>query len=269
MTDFGSYSDAAAETCGFYSGLLGAMLDTPGNSAPGIRNPHLYAKGSGLVAGSAFTTTDKFHFHLGCPISVPHDLMRVNHSPPPWAPDPTPYLIYEDGYAAGDTLVAIYNEYTGGGKVVHLCFDLAAMVDSSSVTCAKAFYRGRLELMSDVVGNLFGTVPLCGYARSIEVDTASQGAKLAFSLSQNYPNPFNPDTFVEFTLPRSDRVRVKIYNVEGRLVKTLIDEVLRPGTHRIHWDGMNDLGQAVSVGMYFCRMEAGEFRATRKMVMLK
>jgi hypothetical protein len=265
MTDYGDYSDAAAETCQFYGGLVGAMMAPPGDSQPGIKNPHLYAKGSGLVSGSSLTAADKFHFHMGCPISVPHDLMRLNSSPPAWAPNPTPYLIYEDGYSAGDTLVAIYNEYTDGGKVVHMCFDMAAMVDSSAVSCAKADYKGRSELMRDILLNLFGIVP----CQQGSVDDFIPSARHAYSLSQNYPNPFNPDTDIQFSLRQGGRVSLKVYNVRGQVVKTLVDRSMQAGQYTAHWDGTNDHGQLVSSGIYFCKMEASDFASTKKMILLK
>jgi hypothetical protein len=267
MTNYGLYDDAAAETCEFYGGLLGAKMEEPGDSQLGIKNPHLYAKGSGLVAGSALTTADKFHFHLGCPISVPHDLTRLNDSPPTWAPSPTPYLIYEDGYAAGDTLVAIYNEYTDGGKVVHMCFDLTAMVDSSAVSCAKADYKGRIDLMTDILGNLFGLVPLCPHYGA--VDDFIPSSNHLYSLKQNYPNPFNPDTDIQFSIREGGRVSLKVYNVRGQVVKTLVDRSMQAGQYTAHWDGTNDNGQLVSSGIYFCKMEANDFGATKKMILLK
>jgi flagellar hook assembly protein FlgD len=57
--------------------------------------------------------------------------------------------------------------------------------------------------------------------------------------------------------------------VEGRAVKTLVNQVMEPGQHQVYWDGTNDHGQLVSTGMYFCRMGAKDFCATRKMILLK
>ena len=265
MTDYGDYSDAAEETCEFYGGLLGVKMDPPGNSQQGIKNPHLYAKGSGLVGGSALTADDKFHFHLGCPISVPHDLVRINTSPPAWAPDPTPYLVYDAGYVEGDTVVAVYNEYVDGGRVVHMCFDMATLVDSSAVSCAKADYKGRSELMKDILLNLFGIIP----CQQGGVDDFVPASRYAYSLSQNYPNPFNPDTDIAYSIRESGRVSVKVYNVRGQVVRTLVDRSMQAGEYTAHWDGTNKNGQLVSSGIYFCKLEAADFSATRKMILLK
>jgi len=90
------------------------------------------------------------------------------------------------------------------------------------------------------------------------------------SLLQNRPNPFNPTTTIEYSIASRSHVSLKIYDVSGRLVRTLIDEVQSPGSVKsISWHGQNDSGQQVSSGVYFYRLEAGNFTQTRKMVLLK
>ncbi|MCK4547246.1 MAG: T9SS type A sorting domain-containing protein [Candidatus Eisenbacteria sp.] len=266
MTDYGYYGDAAAETCDFYSGLLGAEMAPPGYSAPGIRNPYLYAKGSGLIAGSAFDPDDRLEFHLGCPVNARHDRITITENPPCWAPNPRPYLVYESeaGYDAGDTVVAIYNEFVDGGKVVYMCLDLSAIVDSSTVDCPDGTYRGRANIMRDILLRLF-----LGYSTAVPDEEAELDTRHAYSLDQNLPNPFNPETQIRFSVRDRSHVSIKIYDVTGRVVRTLVDEAMQPGPHQVHWDGANDHGQPVATGMYFCRMSAGEFTAVRKMVMLK
>jgi len=88
-------------------------------------------------------------------------------------------------------------------------------------------------------------------------------------LYQNCPNPFNPVTKMSFYIPHRTQVRFQIYDVRGRLVRTLRDEVMKAGEWQIPWDGLNDSGQRVSSGVYFYRL-ATEFGVqTRKMVLLK
>ena len=102
-------------------------------------------------------------------------------------------------------------------------------------------------------------------------DTESKSSSLPqqFSLSQNYPNPFNPTTVLEFDIAKSARVRLKIYNILGQLVRVLMDEEKTPGSYAIYWDGNDKNGRAVSSGIYFYRIEAGEFAESKKMVILK
>lgn len=90
-----------------------------------------------------------------------------------------------------------------------------------------------------------------------------------FFLSQNFPNPFNPSTIIRFGLPAAEKVTIKVYDVLGREVKTLINEELRPGYHQVEWDGTNNYGARVSSGIYIYRMVAGKFVKTMKMMMLK
>jgi hypothetical protein len=90
-----------------------------------------------------------------------------------------------------------------------------------------------------------------------------------YALEQNYPNPFNPSTNIAFALPKAGKVEVSVYNVLGQEVKTLISEELTAGNHTIVWDGRNGSGSAVSSGIYFYRIVAGDFSQTKKMLMLK
>jgi len=91
----------------------------------------------------------------------------------------------------------------------------------------------------------------------------------AFGLAQNVPNPFNPVTTIAYDVPHEARVAIRVYDVAGRLVRTLVDDAEGPGRHEAVWNGRNDRGEAVGSGVYFCTMEAGEFRATGKMLLLK
>jgi len=93
----------------------------------------------------------------------------------------------------------------------------------------------------------------------------------AFSLRQNSPNPFNPSTTISYSVPEDQSVQVslKVYDLRGRLVCTLVNEERQPGTYSVFWDGRDESGQQVSSGVYLYRMRAGEFTQTRKMVLVK
>jgi hypothetical protein len=102
-------------------------------------------------------------------------------------------------------------------------------------------------------------------SQTISVRTKS----FSLGLHQNHPNPFNPITTISFTLPRKMRVNLSIFNVEGKLVKTLLDAVQAEGFREISWDGKSSSGSAVSSGVYFYRLKAGREVLTRKMVLLR
>jgi hypothetical protein len=91
----------------------------------------------------------------------------------------------------------------------------------------------------------------------------------SYGLDQNYPNPFNPATQMRFSLPRNTHVRLTVYNVLGRQVKTLVDEPLAAGSYVADWDGTDAGGAKVASGIYLYRVDAGQFSETKKMVLLK
>jgi hypothetical protein len=90
-----------------------------------------------------------------------------------------------------------------------------------------------------------------------------------FRLEQNYPNPFNPATEIRYALPRAEKVTIVIYNALGQQVKILVSERQELGYHTVIWDARNDAGQKVGSGMYFYLLKAGEYRAVKKMTLLK
>jgi hypothetical protein len=90
------------------------------------------------------------------------------------------------------------------------------------------------------------------------------------SLSQNHPNPFNPVTTIDYSIARAGHVSLKVYNVAGQLVRTLVDEAQSPEQVKpVIWDGRNDAGQSVSSGVYFYKLVAKGFTQTKKLVLLK
>ena len=88
-------------------------------------------------------------------------------------------------------------------------------------------------------------------------------------LAQNYPNPFRSTTMIAYSLVGNAPVSIAIYDVRGALVRELVSGTLSAGRHRLVWDGRDGRGQRVGSGVYFCRLEAGEFIETRRMVILR
>ena len=117
-------------------------------------------------------------------------------------------------------------------------------------------------------------LPIC-----FKVDTADAGVReiqgsedsrpSEFLLSQNYPNPFNPATNFQFSLSKFVHVKIDIFNIVGQKVRTLVDEEMRPGVYVADWDGEDGNGNFVSSGIYFYRMQAGDFSDMKKMLLLK
>lgn len=95
------------------------------------------------------------------------------------------------------------------------------------------------------------------------------GLPKEFALDQNYPNPFNPSTTIKFALPKDAMVILKVYDVLGREVRTLVNERVSAGFQQVVWDGRNEFGAQVASGMYIYHISAGAFVSTKKMMMLK
>ena len=90
-----------------------------------------------------------------------------------------------------------------------------------------------------------------------------------YALHQNYPNPFNPETNIGYDLADESMVSLKVYDMKGTLVKTLLNENQSSGHKTIKWDGTSDLGQKVSAGLYLYRIQTESFTSTKKMALLK
>ncbi|MFQ5499939.1 MAG: T9SS type A sorting domain-containing protein [Candidatus Zixiibacteriota bacterium] len=90
-----------------------------------------------------------------------------------------------------------------------------------------------------------------------------------FTVSDNYPNPFNPSTTIEYSLPNRAFVVLKVYDLLGRTVNTLISETQSAGSYAIDWDGTDIEGNTVASGMYFYRLETDNYSIAKKMLLLK
>lgn len=113
-----------------------------------------------------------------------------------------------------------------------------------------------------------------GEALAVLVEGFGKPLPQTFVLKQNYPNPFNPMTTIEFSLGVSDdemmnKVSLDIYNILGRHVKSLVDDILMPGHYSIEWDATDNGGQKIATGIYLYRLKVGSELQTKKMLLLK
>jgi hypothetical protein len=96
------------------------------------------------------------------------------------------------------------------------------------------------------------------------IEQISNDLPKEFRLGQNYPNPFNPSTTIEFALPRSAFVTLKVYNLLGEEVATLISENRLAGFHKLNWDA-----RSLASGVYLYRLEAGMFIQSKKLILMR
>jgi len=90
-----------------------------------------------------------------------------------------------------------------------------------------------------------------------------------FELEQNYPNPFNPTATIQYALPKAVQVELKVFNILGQAVKTLVNQEQAAGYYQVVWDGKDQTGQPVSTGIYLYQIKAGDFVETKKMQLIK
>ncbi len=100
-------------------------------------------------------------------------------------------------------------------------------------------------------------------------ETKAPTTPAEFSLKQNYPNPFNPVTTISYQLSAYSRVQLKIYNIQGQEIRTLIDEFQIAGMKAVVWDGLNDGGQKAPSGVYVYQLKTDSFTSSQKMILLQ
>ena len=105
------------------------------------------------------------------------------------------------------------------------------------------------------------------YVTAVE-ETGEGIIKDALSMA-NTPNPFNAVTTIRIDLPRALHVALSVYDVSGKLVATIVDRRMTEGPHEIIWNARDERGETVDSGIYFCRLVAGDFVQTKKMVLLR
>jgi hypothetical protein len=174
--------------------------------------------------------------------------------------------------------MGIYTEYQGVGQCAFINIDLSACINHANQYCdgtvpegyqsfAPGYYEGRVDLMLTVLEDIFG-LPSSGAGKG---GTTKAPDKTAFmwALHQNSPNPVESHTAVHYEIARTCNVRLKVYNAQGQMVRSLVEERKSPGRYSAYWDGSNSAGDKVSSGVYFCRMEAADFSSVKKMLVVR
>ncbi len=169
------------------------------------------------------------------------------------------------GYVFAGTRSGVFKSTDAGGVWVNVSSGLGGQVIQS--------------LAADVNGFVFAGTQGSGVFRSRQSttsnSTSAQTIPTAFMLEQNYPNPFNPSTIIKYQLPIQSRVTIKIFNLLGQEVKTVVDGIENADEHQSQWDGRNNFGVGVASGVYFYRIEANGiggtnlFRHVKKMLLLR
>jgi|GEM_PF-6590428 len=135
----------------------------------------------------------------------------------------------------------------------------------SKIIAGKVYYYRIASV--DFSGNLSDLSASASVAvTGVEKDNIIPGN---YALIQNYPNPFNPSTSIEFDLPKAETVKLRVFDILGREVATLVNSYEEAGSHKVEWEGKDNSGNGLSSGIYFYTIEAGSFKAVKKMIYLK
>jgi len=240
----------------FQTNVLGAELDrgnyydcTGGFLGGGVIYPRLVATSGGAMDG-----LETFCIDGGCPAIQKFDMLAI-------LGDATPALEYETNCEGETKYAAIANDDTTltgqTARAMTCAFSMMQIrdCDGDGALIRNEFFKK--------VWNFF----LNGVNLDITDDTPT--AKHVTKLDQNHPNPFNPSTEIKFSLRNKSKVTIRVYDVSGRLVNTLVDGVLGEGSHNVNWNGINSNGASVASGVYFYRMDTKDYTESKKMILLR
>jgi len=182
--------------------------------------------------------------------------------------NPGPPLSITGAVQDNESCLAAINVVQANNVTVNIASFTVGTTSSVLVTATKIDNNQSGYVLIEVI-DVAGNSAMCDPIYT----TLSTIAPESYELLQNYPNPFNPTTTIHFkvapTVEGAANVSVKIYDLSGREVKTLINEPMQPGEYAVEWDGTNNRGEAVAGGVYIYRMVASKFAATKKMILLK
>jgi hypothetical protein len=260
----------------FLAGVMGC--DYLEEMEGGLSRPYLYAVGAETVqvfGEPVAIELDTLLIYRECPYLKDMSYVAVIDSPP--AGYIAQCLMRLTDASVGDADEVIYTEYQGVGQCVFVNFDLSASANHERGYCAGSAaepapdftagtYDGRVDLMRVILEDVFGLPSNGGGGPA---DVYPQPGNRRWALAPSMPNPSISSAEIRYEVARTARVRIKIYNALGQEIRVLVEGVKEPGEHSAPWDMRNGLGERVSSGVYFCNMEAGDFKATRKILVLR
>ncbi|MFA7362168.1 MAG: T9SS type A sorting domain-containing protein, partial [Candidatus Kapaibacterium sp.] len=198
-----------------------------------------------------------------------NDGLVVARAPSTYAPSATGWN--------GITMTTPFN-YTGGNLLMDICYNNTTYTSYSTVKCTAApgMYWGRYNDLTEPNGGCGYTAwtlttgpvgranTMFSFSSITGINQNSTEIPSVYSLSQNYPNPFNPSTKINFALPKQGLVTLKIYDVLGREVRTLVNEIKTAGNYTIDFNASE-----YSSGVYFYKLESSGFSDIKKMILIK
>ncbi|MGM0483847.1 MAG: T9SS type A sorting domain-containing protein [Candidatus Krumholzibacteriota bacterium] len=241
----------------FQTNVLGCELDranyydcTGGFLGGGVIYPRMVP-----VTGGAFDGLETFCVDGGCPAIQKFDMLSLLGENSSYA------LRYEENCESETKYSAVTNDRnTLNGNTAR------------AMTCAFSMMQIRdCDGDGALVRNEFFKKVLNFFTEGVNADITDDDTtpKYFTKLGQNYPNPFNPSTEIKFSLKEKSKVTIRVYDVSGRLVTTLVDGVLDAGRKTVNWNGINSHGSNVASGVYFYRMDTKDYSESKKMILLR
>jgi len=198
------------------------------------------------------------HLNGGCPILNTFDLITLSSQAN--SGKSGLLLTYPNSFAAATRYATDYNTFsaTDSARVVFAGFGFNVVEEGGE----------RLNLVKSIVQNYFKE-PNCYLASAVEEGGGSEAPSFRNILGQNMPNPFNPETVIHYSLAQAGPVVLRIYNVNGALVRTLVNGTVTQGEHVERWNGRDDQGRPLPSGAYFYRLESRGFLDSKKLILLR
>ncbi len=166
-------------------------------------------------------------------------------------------LVVQDTTVSGDATFAALNSVTAGPNFIVSTSGNASLIAPrvSIIPVFSVAAGGQLFILSGAPNSVDEPEPL--------------PVPDKFLVHQNYPNPFNPSTRIAYELPTAEHVNAAVYDLNGRLVKQLVNEKQNSGNHTVVWDGTGQSGEKLSSGIYILNLRAGKHHSSLKMTLLK
>jgi hypothetical protein len=260
----------------FLSGIMGCTYQEEMEGA--FAKPYLYVRAPASVSVFGSPTAlpiDSMLVYRECPYLKDMSYMVTNTTPWPGYTAQQLLEVTNPGTTYSSSDGAIYVETSNGGQCVFVDFDLSAAGTHTATYCSGStgtgspsfnagYYYGRVELMRMILSNVFGLPPSGGGTSGVVPPVSYR-----WSLGKCSPNPLVSEADIEFEVASASDVSIKVYNAMGQLVRVLKDQRMEPGRYSAHWDSRNQVGERVSSGVYFYKMDAGKFAATMKMLVVK
>ncbi len=162
--------------------------------------------------------------------------------------------------------VSSQNTFNGQSSLtVHFGLGDASIIDSLVIE----WPSDSVEVYTGLGANHFYTMTEGQGYTVVAVNSGESAAPQSFELRQNFPNPFNPSTTIRFSLNTGARIQLKVYNLLGQEVRTLVNQTLSNGEHTVTWDGRDDKGTVIASGVYIYRLTNGTSTSARKMLFIK